>query len=237
MGLDFITIYNALDFLTESIRLQYTNFIFRHKNRLNEDFTFEMAVNRLHNEEPIEYVFNVAEFCGLELYVDPRCLIPRVETEEIVTRTLDLITSSEQKNYTVLDIGTGSGCIALSLRTKIPDNSVKILGIEKSRDALVVAQRNRDLLNIDVTFVHADFRDFDFTKYENIIICSNLPYIPESDVLQKSVIDFEPHEALFGGIKGDELNNQLLAQIEDLPNIKAVFMEGYNGEITSIIRS
>lgn len=239
MELDFTTIYNELSFLSESVRLQYTNFIWRNKNRFNEYLSFDDAVYRIRMEEPIEYVFNMAEFCNEQFYVDKRCLIPRPETLEIVKMAVDFCIQHRGEKFTIVDVGTGSGCIILSIALKLKTLSHhghRFIGIDISDDALEVARINRTAFNLgtDITLVHSSFQDFDFASLENLIICSNLPYIPTSDEVQKSVTDFEPHIALFGGNKGDELNNQLINMVEKSPNLKILFMEGYNGEISAI---
>lgn len=279
--LDFLTIYDSLSFLTESVRLQYTNFIFRHQDKFNESLSFDDAIRRLKLEEPVEYVFNIAEFCRYEFYVDKRCLIPRPETEEIVQLALQILknkdqrTKNEELHYTFIDVGTGSGCIILSIANTLTREHVnpltnsllhppcpsekgnhledsgatrntspltrnfqfKFIGLDISSSALEIAKINREKFGLakDVELIHADFHDFDFSQFENLIVCSNLPYIPYDETLQKSVIDFEPHEALFGGKDGDELNNDLKKILKSLGNIKMLVMEGKDGKIESVI--
>lgn len=235
LKIDFITIHNALDFLSDSIRLQYTNFIYRHQDRFGEYLSFDEAIQRLRMEEPIEYVFNLAEFCGNEFYVDKRCLIPRPETEILVQKTVDFLEKNDQNNFTIIDIGTGSGAIILTLAQKM-QKSHRYIGIDISEDALTVAEINREEFGLHhVTLLHESFQKFDFTSHENVIICANLPYIPNSEVLQPSVANYEPHLALFGGDKGDELNIILMERVQPLQNVKAIIMEGYNGEISETI--
>ncbi len=238
MTLDFVTIFRSLSFLTESVRLQYTNFIFRHKDKVTGTLGFNHVVARLKDGEPIEYVFNLAEFYGNDFYVNRDTLIPRHETEEIVDRAVKISAKYSNESLTFIDVGTGSGCIALAIAGELryDEMPVKVIGIDVSVEALIVAEMNKEDFGFkNVDFIHSSFQDFDFSKYENVIICVNLPYIPNSDVLQKSVIDYEPHLALFGGENGDELNNLLLEKLKGLPNIKAIYMEGYSGKITTII--
>ncbi len=109
---DFLEIYNNLDFLNDSLRLQYANFIYRH---YNEKITLTEIIQRLKQDEPIEYILNIAEFYGLELYVDNRVLIPRIDTENLVTHTLKYIKNRNNTKFTIIDVGTGSGCIAIAL--------------------------------------------------------------------------------------------------------------------------
>jgi release factor glutamine methyltransferase len=242
MELDFNTIFSELNFLSESLRLQYTNFIWRNKDRFNEYLSFDDAVYRLRLGEPIEYVFNMAEFCETRFYVDKRCLIPRIETEEIVHKTLSFLQENSKIKYTIIDVGTGSGAIILAIGKKLKEkeiNNNQLIGLDISEDALEVAKINRKALNLagKVTLVQSAFQEFNFDRHENLIICSNLPYIPAEDTVQESVINYEPHLALFGGKNGDELNNELLQILENLNTVKTIFMEGYNGEIKTILPS
>lgn len=240
--MDITEVYKSLGFLTESIRLQYTNFIIRNKDRINEQYlSFDDIVYRLKHGEPIEYVFNLAEFMGIRFYVDKRCLIPRVETEELVKKTLTFVEQHKDKTLTILDIGTGSGCIILSLAYLLniqKITNVQFIALDISEDALEVARINSEALKLSnkVKLIHTGFQNFDFKLYSNVIVCSNLPYIPNTDTLQESVLNYEPHIALFGGERGDELNKLLLEKLAGKENIDAVFMEGYNGAIESIFK-
>jgi release factor glutamine methyltransferase len=232
LNLDFIQIYKKLDFLTESIRLQYTNLIA--KNIEASGLTLDEVVDRIKRDEPIEYIFNSAEFFRNKLFVDKRVLIPRHETE-LMIRPVIGFTQEFPANYTIIDIGTGSGAIILTLAkilsTKLPD--LKFIGIDKSKEAIEVAKINRTKLNLDerVEFIHSDFQSFDFAKYKHLIVCANLPYIPKDRELQKSVIGYEPHLALFGGKKGDELIEKLKSKLKKLPNLKFFIIEKDQGKI------
>jgi release factor glutamine methyltransferase len=235
---DFFEVFSKLSFMTESLRLQYTNYICKHWNP--ETSNLETIVERIKKNEPIEYILNIAEFYEREFYVDSRCLIPRPETQDLIKQTLDYINQYRTKHgetkFTFIDTGTGSGCIILTLASELHVQGHRYIGLDISTDALDVAKINSKKLKIDnVELVHSTFQEFDFAKYENVVVCSNLPYIPDGEALQSSVYDYEPHTALYGGKKGDELNNLLLEIANTTESVKALFMEGNNGAITSHI--
>jgi release factor glutamine methyltransferase len=167
---------------------------------------FLSLLPRLLNHEPVQYVMNCVWFCDLKLNVSPAVLIPRPETEELVYR---INSSTEKKNCRILDIGTGSGCIAIALKKLMPHATVT--GIDVSEEALDLARKNAQRLRLAVNFHHMNILDYslssDFVKtYEPFdIIVSNPPYIPseEKETMHRSVVHFEPHEALF--VKDDAL--------------------------------
>lgn len=152
-------------------------------------------VNRLLNHEPIQYIFNEAYFHGNMLKVTPDVLIPRPETEELI----DLIVSENpQSDLKVLDIGTGSGAIAVSLARSLRFPIVSAIDI--SPKALEVAEENATKLKVKVKFIEADILNLKAIGNEGYdIIVSNPPYITdgEKDEMEDNVLDFEPHLALF----------------------------------------
>ncbi|WP_342644304.1 peptide chain release factor N(5)-glutamine methyltransferase [Mucilaginibacter sp. CSA2-8R] len=148
--------------------------------------------------KPIQYVLGHAHFYGLNFKVTPATLIPRPETEELVQWVLD--TLSDVGQPTVLDVGTGSGCIPITVKYQLPNS--KVFAIDISSDALTVAQDNAQTNGVDVTFVEADVLNMqaeEIAKQCYQVVISNPPYITETDKLQmhKNVTDFEPHTALF----------------------------------------
>lgn len=153
---------------------------------------------RLKSNEPVQYVLNEAWFCGLKLYVDKHVLIPRPETEELVEWII-----SDCKfpidTLSILDIGSGSGCIALALKKRLGKASVWSCDI--SPDALEIARKNARLLGIDVNFIELDFLDKDQSSHLPVfdIIVSNPPYVPEKDkaTMHPNVLNHEPATALF----------------------------------------
>jgi release factor glutamine methyltransferase len=163
-----------------------------------EETLVKEYTNRLVNHEPIQYVLNQSWFCGNRFYVDRNVLIPRPETEELV----EWIISSCKfpvDELKVLDIGTGSGCIAISLKRRI--RKADVWACDISKRALDVAKRNAAALDATVNFLQLDFlnkKNWEQMPAFNIIV-SNPPYVPVNDqaTMQKNVLDHEPHAALF----------------------------------------
>ena len=154
----------------------------------------EMALERLQNNEPVQYIIGATAFYGLNLIVDPSVLIPRQETEELV----DLIIKENRNTRArILDIGTGSGCIALSLKKNIPE--AKVDALDYSKSALDVALQNAKSLDLNVHFHHLDILHEAILPGEYDIIVSNPPYITESEKSEilGNVLHHEPHDALF----------------------------------------
>ncbi|WP_295769039.1 peptide chain release factor N(5)-glutamine methyltransferase [uncultured Mucilaginibacter sp.] len=147
---------------------------------------------------PVQYVLGYAYFYGNQFKVNSSVLIPRPETEELVDWVIKTI--GNQSHQKILDIGTGSGCIPISL--KLINNDNELLAIDISRKALEVANANAKLHNASVSFIEADILDinpsFESPHKYNVII-SNPPYVTATDKQQmhKNVLDFEPHSALF----------------------------------------
>jgi release factor glutamine methyltransferase len=168
--------------------------------------------HRLLKHEPIQYALEEAHFYGLKLFVDNHVLIPRPETEELVDWiTKDVKASGknvferrefeadETTQLKILDVGTGSGCIALALKKAMP--KAEVWGCDVSDDALSIARRNGSELDIRVDFIGLDFLNETQTKQLPTvdIIVSNPPYIPlrNKNDMHPNVLDYEPHTALF----------------------------------------
>ena len=153
-----------------------------------DDIISELASGR-----PVQYVLGRAEFCEWEFEVAEGVLIPRPETEELVYR----IAETAERGAKILDIGTGSGAIAISLAKLVKES--KVVAVDISPEALKIAQRNAEQIGAKVEFVKADALGDLSQLGEFDIIVSNPPYIPQSDIvdMRKNVVDFEPHTALF----------------------------------------
>lgn len=164
--------------------------------RLNESELLQInsSVKELLTGKPIQYLLGETEFCGLKFVVDENVLIPRPETAEIVERIIENSVGGEK----ILDLGTGSGCIAVTLAKKIPEAAVTAIDI--SDGALSIARRNAEYSDAKVDFRRDDILNLHLGEDEQFdIIVSNPPYICESEKSQmhKNVKDFEPSEALF----------------------------------------
>lgn len=167
------------------------------------DARFESILERLCQDEPLAYVLGVQYFYGYPFEVNRDVLIPRYETEELVMRVLMELDEHFPKTegLTLLDIGTGSGAIACSLKAEAPD--LKVYASDISEDALKQAGRNADNLNLEVTFLQGDMvKPFIEQGIKTDILVCNPPYIPQDETIEQSVRAYEPHVALFGGEDG-----------------------------------
>ena len=153
---------------------------------------FLNALRRLKTNEPIQYVLGKTTFMDLEFKVNSSVLIPRPETEELVK----LMLKENLDGKEILDIGTGSGCIAISLAKNLPN--AKVTALDISEEALEVAKENARLNNVNIEFINADIFQYKSDKKYDVIV-SNPPYVLESEkvLMKKNVLDFEPELALF----------------------------------------
>jgi release factor glutamine methyltransferase len=159
------------------------------------------ALKLLKSQKPIQYILGETEFYGLPFKVNEHTLIPRPETEELVEWILKHQSIEDKIN--ILDIGTGSGCIAISLAKHLPQ--AKVYALDISKEALKIAKQNADLNEVAVTFLEADILkpkvnwNLEFKSLEFDIIVSNPPYIreQEKELMKPNVLENEPHLALF----------------------------------------
>ncbi len=168
---------------------------------------FQKALERLQNYEPIQYILGDTEFYGLLFNVNSSVLIPRPETEELVAWIIN--DNKAKKNITILDIGTGSGCIAVALAKHLPN--AKVFALDVSEEALAVAKQNADKNSVNIEFIEANVLnliiDNNKEKLSNLelgdlgidVIVSNPPYVREleKDMMTENVLAHEPHLALF----------------------------------------
>lgn len=157
----------------------------------------ELDVEKLKEGCPVQYVLGETEFYGMRFNVSPAVLIPRQETEELVQMVIERY---KGRNVRICDIGTGSGCIAVSLAKMLPD--AEVFATDVSEEALAVARSNAQRNGVGVAFVRHDMRDtehlpFDGTRFD--VVVSNPPYIPASDraTMHRNVTNYEPSLALF----------------------------------------
>ncbi len=165
---------------------------------------FNTAIERLKNEEPIQYILGNTEFYGLPFSVNKNTLIPRPETEELVewiidevTKLIDVTSSAVEKSISILDIGTGTGCIPISLKKNLPNATVS--AIDVSKEALKAAEENAKLNSVDINFIEIDILKTDDLPNNYDIIVSNPPYVRELEKVEikNNVLENEPHLALF----------------------------------------
>ncbi|MGO4770043.1 peptide chain release factor N(5)-glutamine methyltransferase [Flavobacterium sp. W22_SRS_FK3] len=173
---------------------------------LNHELTFSDAdlvawsafLKQLKKEVPIQYLLGKTNFYGLDFEVNENVLIPRPETEELVEWIINENTKTEKyKKLKILDIGTGSGCIAISLAKNLIN--AEVYGIDVSKKAIETAKKNAANNNVDVTFMFLDILETDVLTCNFDIIVSNPPYVRnlEKKEIKKNVLDYEPHLALF----------------------------------------
>jgi len=185
--LEYVTELPGIDWIKKQENLNHT-----------QQKSIEEIIVRLKQHEPVQYVLSECWFAGVKLYVDKNVLIPRPETEELVD-WLVKDCKSEIKHFKILDVGTGSGCIAITIKKKLPD--VEMWACDISDAALTVARMNADKFETAIDFVGLDFLNAsERRQLPNFdIIISNPPYVPQKDrdPMKKNVVDFEPHLALF----------------------------------------
>ena len=170
----------------------------RESDHLSESelLLFIYCVKDLKKNKPIQYILGNAEFYGLDFSVDENVLIPRPETEELVDWIVETYATKPEPIH-ILDIGTGSGCIAISIKKNLPH--AKVYAMDVSPGALGVAQRNAEKNKVEIEFIENSILDKPGLTTQFDIIVSNPPYIAkeEASVMHANVLDFEPHLALF----------------------------------------
>lgn len=154
----------------------------------------DKIIERLQTSEPIQYILGETEFFGLPFVVDKNTLIPRPETEELIEL---ILSETANKEVSILDIGTGSGCIAISLKKHLP--KANVFGWDFSEPALTVARKNAEKNQTPILFEKVNVLQIFVPDIKLDIIVSNPPYILESEKkdMDKNVLEYEPHSALF----------------------------------------
>jgi len=166
----------------------------------------DVALGRRVAREPIQYIRGRCEFYTREFLVDERVLIPRPETELLVEK----VVHSAGRGSRVVDVGTGSGCIAITLAAERPD--LRVSAVDLSPAALAVASRNAKRLGARVAFAGSDLLSSSRGVFD--VIVSNPPYVAERERerLQREVVEWEPHSALFAGMDGMSIIERLLGE-------------------------
>lgn len=198
-------------FLMKYSNKNYNEIILNYENEVdkNVEKSFLNALNTYVNKRiPPQYITNEQDFFGRTFYVNENVLIPRWETEELVFHVIKYIKANfKEKNLKILDIGTGSGCIAITLALEL--ENAKITATDISENTLNIAQKNSEKLHSNVNFIKSDL--FKNIKDKFDIIISNPPYIKENDEIGVCV-DKEPKTALYGGILGIDFYDKILKE-------------------------
>jgi len=163
----------------------------------SEEKKFEDALLRLLKHEPIQYIIGETEFFGLKFKVNKNVLIPRPETEELVQWILEDLKSSKTEEFSILDIGTGSGCIAISLAKSLP--KARVSAIDISEGALKIAISNAKMNDVEIDFILQDILKISELPEKYDLIVSNPPYVRELEKkeMHRNVLENEPEMALY----------------------------------------
>lgn len=193
--------------------------------------TYEAGIQRLLQGEPLGHVLGFEWFYGYRFQVGPDVLIPRPETEELVANVLAGYDEyfACQENITAVDIGTGSGAIAISLKKEEPN--IHMMATDISEDAVMVAKKNAEDNDAIVSFMVGDMLEPLIDRNLKVdILISNPPYIPQEEQMEHSVVDYEPHVALFGGEDGLKFYRIIFENASKVLKDKAMlaFEIGYN---------
>lgn len=189
------------------------------KKYLHEEDNLEEAIKRLENGEPVQYIVGDVDFYGNIIKVNKNVLIPRRETEELVEKTVNYIKKYINKqSVDILDIGTGSGCIPISIAKLVPNSNVSAVDI--SPETLEVAKENAKINNVDINFIQSDLFANVNQKFDCII--SNPPYIRRDEEIMDIVKNNEPHLALYADDEGLYFYKEIIKSASKFLNEKFV---------------
>lgn len=179
------------------------------KKYIHPEDNLEEAIKRLEAGEPVQYIVGDVDFYGNIIKVNKNVLIPRRETEELVEKTIEYIKKLfPNQNISMLDIGTGSGCIPITLKKHFPNSNISAVDI--SEDALKVAVDNSLSNNVNINFIQSNLFENVSGKYHCII--SNPPYIKEDEEIMDIVKNNEPHLALYAPNEGLYFYEEILKE-------------------------
>lgn len=223
---------SALLYLLELANMEAHNLYMEYETEMDPELQarYEEGMKRLLNKEPLGHVLGFEWFYGYRFQVNGDVLIPRPETEELVANVLAYYDEMfDGQDVVAADIGTGSGAIAISLQKE--EAHLKMYASDISEKAIKVAQSNAQALEADVTFLVGDMLQPLIERGIKLdILISNPPYIPSEEVMEESVVNFEPHVALFGGSDGLKFYRMIFENAHKVLNEKAflAFEMGYN---------
>ncbi len=191
---------------------------FEYLKKYLDNSKLDEGLKRLKAGEPVQYIVGNVDFYGLNFTVNKNVLIPRFETEELVEKLIIYIKKYFNKTISILDLGTGSGCIAITLKSKIPNSMVVASDI--SNEALEVARYNAKKNNLDIEFINSDI-------YSNItgsfdVIVSNPPYIAYDEEIMEIVKNNEPNIALYADNNGLYFYEEILKNAKNYLNKQSI---------------
>ncbi len=222
----------ALMLLLELSEMESHNLYYEYDNEMDDTLRiqFETNIQRILKQEPLAHVLGYEYFYGHKFIVNENVLIPRPETEELVANVLaDYDTYFESQPITLIDVGCGSGAIALALKKE--ESKLNVYASDISLEAVEVSKQNAKQLEVDVDFLCGDMlQPFIDANIKVDILVSNPPYIPQDETMESSVVDYEPHVALFGGDDGLKFYRMIFEGAHKLLNEKSIlaFEMGYN---------
>ena len=196
--------------IKETFSLTETEFIFK-QDEYVDDEVLQVKLEELKTGKPVEYVLGHAYFCGDKFLVDQNTLIPRGETEDLIYKIKEIVKEEHIDVTDILDIGSGSGCIAISLSKLYRE--AKVDSVDISLGALEVSEKNNILNQTNVNFYISDCFSNVEGKYN--LIVSNPPYIDEDTYVQESVLKYEPHSALFADNHGLEIYEKIIKDVNN----------------------
>lgn len=223
---------SAVFLLLELSEMESHNLYYEYDNEMDDELNkrFQEALQRLLKQEPLQHILGYEYFYGYKFKVNEDVLIPRPETEELVANVLaDYDEYFHGQKVCAIDVGSGSGAIAISLKKE--EDNLQMYASDISEKAVVVAKENAQALGVDVTFLVGDMlQPFIDANIKVDILVSNPPYIPVEEQMEKSVVDFEPHVALFGGEDGLKFYRMIFENAHKVIKEKAIlaFEMGYN---------
>lgn len=196
----------------------------------------KLTMSLLEKDYPVQYIIGYVDFYGLKINVNEFTLIPRYETEYLIELTLKEIKKMNLANPKILDLCTGSGAIGLTLKSLLPSSEVTLSDI--SKDALMVANKNKNELNLDVNIIESDLFKNIPGKFD--VIISNPPYVMTNEILPKDVL-YEPRLALYSGPKGIDHIEEIFKNIKSHLNNKYLIAleinEKSEPDITNLIKT
>lgn len=196
----------------------------------------KLTMSLVEKDYPVQYIIGYVDFYGLKINVNEFTLIPRYETEYLIELTLKEIKKMNLANPKILDLCTGSGAIGLTLKSLLPSSEVTLSDI--SKDALMVANKNKNELNLDVNIIESDLFKNIPGKFD--VIISNPPYVMTNEILPKDVL-YEPHLALYSGPKGIDHIEEIFKNIKSHLNNKYLIAleinEKSEPDITNLIKT